>query len=204
MLTSRCEYRLLLRHDNADRRFSPIGRKLGLLNDEKWSILQERWKALEEELDRLKNTRLRDPEAIEGILSGPEAGSAEPGVTAAELLKRPGVTWEMVAKAAPPREEPDAEIKERAEIEIKYEGYIARQVSQVERMKRMEQALIPEGIDYGSIRGLLNESRQKLADLRPRTLGQAGRISGVTPADIMLLEVFIEQNRRGMLNARKG
>lgn len=203
MLTSRCEYRLLLRHDNADHRFSPLGRELGLLDDERWRILQGRWKALEKEIDRLKKTRLRDPEAIGNILSGPEAGTAEPGVTAAELLKRPGVTWEMVARAAPPGQEPDTEVRERAEIEIKYEGYIARQISQVERMKRMEQVKIPDGIDYGSIRGLLNESRQKLAAVRPRTLGQAGRISGVTPADIMLLEVFIEQNRRGMENARK-
>ena len=109
----------------------------------------------------------------------------------------------MVAEAAPPVERPDPEIIERTGIEIKYEGYVARQLSQVERMKRMDLVRIPGELDYSSVTGLLNESRQKLQAIRPRTLGQAGRISGVTPADIMLLEVFIERLRRGVDHGRK-
>jgi tRNA uridine 5-carboxymethylaminomethyl modification enzyme len=203
MLTSRCEYRLLLRHDNADRRMAPLARRLGLLDDERWRVLQGRWDSLDRELERLKNTRIRDRRLLEKVLEGPETGSAEPGVTAADLLKRPGVTWEMVAEAAPPAARPDPEIVERVEIEIKYEGYVARQLSQVERMKRMDMVRIPGELDYSSVTGLLNESRQKLEAIRPRTLGQAGRISGVTPADIMLLEVFIERLRREMDHGRK-
>lgn len=203
MLTSRCEYRLLLRHDNADRRLSPLARRLGLLDDERWKVLQARWAALDGEVERLRNTRIRDAEQIEKVLAGHDFGSAQPGVTAAELLKRPGVTWEMVARAAPPAEPLDREIAERAQVEIKYEGYIARQLSRVERMKRMDQVRIPEELDYLSVTGLLDESRQKLEALRPRNLGQAGRISGITPADIMLLEVFIERLRRGRVNGRQ-
>ncbi|NBJ14731.1 MAG: tRNA uridine-5-carboxymethylaminomethyl(34) synthesis enzyme MnmG [Dehalobacter sp. 4CP] len=203
MLTSRCEYRLLMRHDNADSRLSPLGRKLGLIGDGRWSLLQARWKLLEEEIGRLKTTRLHDREGVEEILNSAEAGAFKEGMTAADLLKKPGVTWEMAARVAPPREELPAEISERVSVEIKYEGYISRQNSQVERMGRMEQTRIPEGIDYDSVGGLLNESRQKLKIIRPMTLGQAGRISGVTPADIMLLEVHMEQRRRESKNGGK-
>ena len=200
MLTSRCEYRLLLRHDNADRRLAPVARRLGLLDDDRWKVLEARWAALDGEIERLKNTRIRDAELVETVLGGHGSGSSQPGITAAELLKRPGVTWEMVARAAPPPEPLGREITERAQVEIKYEGYVARQLSQVERMKRMELVRVPEGLDYSSVTGLLDESRQKLEAIRPRNLGQAGRISGVTPADIMLLEVFIERLRRGRGN----
>lgn len=203
MLTSRCEYRLLMRHDNADSRLSPVGRELGLIGDDRWRTLQSRWKALEEEIKRLKSVRPQNGEQVDEILGSAEAGSFKPGMTAAELLKRPGVTWEMVARVAPPREEAPQEIRERASVEIKYEGYISRQQSQVNRMTRMDQVRIPEEIDYGLVRGLLNESRQKLSDVRPVTLGQAGRISGVTPADIMLLEVHMEHRRRESENGRK-
>ncbi|NLO55658.1 MAG: tRNA uridine-5-carboxymethylaminomethyl(34) synthesis enzyme MnmG, partial [Thermovirga sp.] len=181
----------------------PLARRLGLLDDERWKVLQARWAALDGEVERLRNTRIRDAEQIEKVLAGHDFGSAQPGVTAAELLKRPGVTWEMVARAAPPAGPLDREVAERAQVEIKYEGYIARQLSRVERMKRMDQVRIPEELDYLSVTGLLDESRQKLEALRPRNLGQAGRIPGVTPADIMLLEVFIERLRRGRVNGRQ-
>lgn len=203
MLTSRCEYRLLMRHDNADSRLSPLGRGLGLIDDDRWRVLRSRWKALEEEIRRLKSVRLQGGEQLDEILGSAGAGSFKTGLTAADLLKRPGVTWEMVARVAPPPEEPPLEIRERASVEIKYEGYISRQQSQVKRMSRMDQVRIPEGMDYDSVRGLLNESRQKLSEVRPVTLGQAGRISGVTPADIMLLEVHMEHRRRESENGRK-
>jgi len=203
MLTSRCEYRLLMRHDNADTRFSPIGRKLGLISDERWKVLQARWMELERELERLRKTRLTQTGVLDEIIGGAGAGSFSPGSTAADLLKRPGITWEMVAEVAPPDGDLSREVRERASVEIKYEGYISRQRSQVERMRRMDKITIPDGIDYDSVGGLLNESRQKLSAIRPVTLGQAGRISGVTPADIMLLEVFMEHRRREGQNGRK-
>ncbi|MDO9508644.1 MAG: tRNA uridine-5-carboxymethylaminomethyl(34) synthesis enzyme MnmG [Thermovirgaceae bacterium] len=203
MLTSRCEYRLLMRHDNADTRLSPIGRRLGLIDDDRWSVLRSRWKALDGEIKRLRKARLPRGDILDEILETAGAGSFEPGSTAADLLKRPGVTWEMIARVSPPDEELPKEIRERASVEIKYEGYISRQLSQVERMRRMDQITIPGGIDYDSVGGLLNESRQKLSAIRPGTLGQAGRISGVTPADIMLLEVYMEHRRREGQNGRK-
>jgi tRNA uridine 5-carboxymethylaminomethyl modification enzyme len=203
MLTSRCEFRLLLRHDNADRRLAPAGRDLGLIGEERWKILQTRWKEIDDEMERLKKTRVPHGKDTEMFLEEAAAGSFVPGSTAADILKRPGVTWEMIARVAPPGREPSPEARERATIEIKYEGYIARQISQVERMKRMDQVRIPEDLDFGSIRGLLNESRQKLAAARPLTLGQAGRISGVTPADIMLIEVYMEQRRREAKNGHQ-
>jgi len=203
MLTSRCEFRLLLRHDNADRRLAPLGRDLGLIGNERWKMLQARWKEIDEEIERLKKTRVPRGIETEKLLEEAGAGSFVPGSTAAEILKRPGVTWEMIARIAPPGQELSPEATERATIEIKYEGYISRQISQVDRMRRMDQVRIPEELDYGSIRGLLNESRQKLAAARPSTLGQAGRISGVTPADIMLIEVYMEQRRREAKNGRQ-
>ncbi|MEA3507520.1 MAG: tRNA uridine-5-carboxymethylaminomethyl(34) synthesis enzyme MnmG [Synergistota bacterium] len=197
MLTSRCEYRLLLRHDNADIRMAPTGRKLGLIDDCRWKELQSRWKALESELERLDKTRIRPCERLKEMLA--ELG--EPEITqtlsAADLLKRPGLTWEMTAELAPPPEKPNREVIERAAVAVKYEGYIRRQEKQVEQMKKMEKVRIPEDLDYNAIDGLLSESRQKLARLRPETLGRAGRISGVTPADLMLLRVVLEQKRRG-------
>lgn len=196
MLTSRCEFRLLLRHDNADRRLAPIGHRLGLVDDERWAELVRRWKDMEEEIRRLENIRIEAGDRTNALLKA--AGSSPLGepVRASDLLKRPEVTWDMIAELAPPPERLDKEITSAVSVEIKYEGYIDRQKRQVERMRKMERVRLPVDFDYDGVPGLLSESRQKLKKLRPRTLAQAGRVSGVTPADLHILWVTLERGRR--------
>jgi tRNA uridine 5-carboxymethylaminomethyl modification enzyme len=196
MLTSRCEFRLLLRHDNADIRLSHIGRKLGLIDDERWAVLTKRWKAMEEERERLEKTRIYPSEKVNEVLK--EAGSSpldEP-ILACELLKRPEITWEIINKIIPSDKSLEKEVIDRVSLEIKYDGYIKRQLKQVERMKNMEKVKIPEDMDYDQVPGLLNESRQKLKKIKPQNLAQASRVSGVTPADIQILWIEIEKRRR--------
>lgn len=196
MLTSRCEFRLLLRHDNADIRLSHIGRKLGLIDDERWAVLTKRWKAMEEERERLEKTRIYPSEKVNEVLK--EAGSSpldEP-ILAFELLKRPEITWEIINKIVPSDKSLEKEVIDRVSLEIKYDGYIKRQLKQVERMKNMEKVKIPEDMDYDQVPGLLNESRQKLKKIKPQNLAQASRVSGVTPADIQILWIEIEKRRR--------
>ncbi|HPJ25197.1 MAG TPA: tRNA uridine-5-carboxymethylaminomethyl(34) synthesis enzyme MnmG [Synergistaceae bacterium] len=197
MLTSRCEYRLLLRHDNADMRMAPLGRKLGLLGDEEWKILQNRWKCLEKERERLRKVRISPTPGVNQVLAEEGSAPLEESCTAEELLRRPEVSYAAVARIVPPEEELSEELRRRTEVEIKYEGYVAKQLRQVERMEKMEHFRIPQSFEYSSIKGLLTESRQKLEELRPATLGQARRVSGVTPADIQLLWIALEAHRRG-------
>lgn len=191
MLTSRCEHRLLLRHDNADRRLAPVGRRLGLLSDEKWGALCTRWRRIDGEMERLDRVRLAPSEGLNAALA--EVGSAplSESVTGAELLRRPHVPYAMVARFTPPDEELRGDEPLALEVAVKYEGYIERQGRQVARMKKLEDLRLPDDLDYDAIPGLLAESRQKLAAVRPRTVGQAGRISGVTPTDIHLVTVYL-------------
>lgn len=196
MLTSRCEFRLLLRHDNADRRLAPIGRKLGLIDDDRWAELVRRWKDLEGEMERLTRVKIPADGRTNAILEAAGSSPLEEPVKASELLKRPEVTWEMIAEVAPPSNPLDEETSRAVAVEIKYEGYIDRQKRQVERMKKMEKVLLPQDFDYEAVSGLLSESRQKLKKLRPRTLAQAGRVSGVTPADLHILWIALERSRR--------
>lgn len=197
MLTSRCEYRLLLRHDNVDRRLSPIGRKIGLLDDEKWNFLVSRWKRIDNEIERLKSSKVKATEEINNSLI--EVGSAplSESVTAAILLSRPKVDYDLVSRFSPSHEELTEDDISTVSIEIKYKGYIERQFRQVRRLTRMEKVRIPEDFDYGSVPGLLSESRQKLEEVRPATFGQASRISGVTPTDLQLLSVVLHARRFG-------
>ena len=196
MLTSRCEHRLLLRHDNADRRLAPTGRRLGLIDDDRWNALLKRWKKRNREAERLRCVKLTASDALNDRLR--EAGTAPltESVTAAELLKRPEVTYELIAAFVPPESPLDGEDARCVETEIKYAGYIGRQQRAAAQLSRMDHAKIPEDFDYASVPGLLAESRQKLERVRPLTLGQAGRISGVTPADIQLLSIVLETRRR--------
>ena len=191
MLTSRCEHRLLLRHDNADRRLAPIGRRLGLLSDEQWSALCARWRRIDDEIERLNGVRVAPSEGLNAALA--EVGSAplSESVTGAELLRRPHVPYAMVARFAPPDEGLRGDEPLALEVAVKYEGYIERQGRQVARVKKLEDLRLPDGLDYDAIPGLLTESRQKLAAIRPRTVGQAGRIAGVTPTDIHLVTVYL-------------
>jgi tRNA uridine 5-carboxymethylaminomethyl modification enzyme len=191
MLTSRCEHRLLLRHDNAGRRLAPIGRRLGLIGDERWKRLSEGCKRIDNERERLEHVRIFPSDGMNRELVALDSAPLSESVLAVDLLRRPGVPYSLVEKYSPSPEPPRGDEVLALEVEIKYEGYIQRQYRQVSRMEKMEDVHLPDDIDYRRIPGLLAESRQKLETVRPRTLGQAGRISGVTPTDIHLLSVFL-------------
>jgi tRNA uridine 5-carboxymethylaminomethyl modification enzyme len=196
MLTSRCEHRLLLRFDNADRRLSPVARQLGLLDDFQWQTLTERWRRMDEERKRLAETYIYPTPGLNDFLLSVGTSPVEEPVTLESLLKRPEVSYGHIAELSPPREPAIGDLGERIEIEVKYEGYIERERRSCERMERLDGVNIPDDIDYSSIPGLLSESRQKLSSIRPRTLGQASRISGVTPADIQILSVVVASRRK--------
>ncbi len=202
MLTSRCEHRLLLRHDNADRRLAPLGRRIGLLGDEKWNALLARWRRIDGERERLEGTRIRPSEGLNAELAALDSAPLREPATGADLLRRPRVPYSLISPFLPGGEALSEDEGHALEVEIKYGGYIDRQHRQVARLEKMEEVLLPGDLDYGAIGGLLAESRQKLAKVRPRTLGQAGRISGVTPADIQLLSLYLNSLRRR--EAREG
>jgi len=194
MLTSRCEYRLLLRHDNADKRLAPAGHSLGLLSDEKWSILNRRWREMDEETIRISNFRIQTSDKVNDLLHKYNAAPIAENVTAFDLLRRPEVSWDAVAELT--SSVIDRELGERIAIECKYKGYIERQMHQVEKFQHMEKLRIPQDFDYAAVGSLSAEGRQKLIKTAPHTLGQASRISGVPPADIQLLWVAIESRHR--------
>ncbi|MBO5492243.1 MAG: tRNA uridine-5-carboxymethylaminomethyl(34) synthesis enzyme MnmG [Pyramidobacter sp.] len=194
MLTSRCEHRLLMRHDNADRRLSPIGRRLGLLSDQQWDTLQRRWEAEDREVELLKNTHL-SPSATAPILEREGREPLDRGISAAELLRRPEMSYEKIAPLLS-GERLTGEAAANVETAVKYQGYIDRQQRSVEKMLRLENMKIPAGFDYGELTGMLAESREKLEKVRPATLGQAGRISGVTPTDLQHLAVYLSERQR--------
>ncbi len=193
MLTSRCEYRLLLRHDNADTRLSSIGHDTGLLSQEKWELLRKRWRLMEEETEKIKLIRITPTEKINQILRGADSSPLSEGVSATDLLRRPEITWEIFSSLFSSSLE--KELGERISVLLKYEGYIERQKRQVDKFSHMEKLKFPENFDFSSVRGLSAEGRQKLCSIMPRTLGQASRISGVPPTDIQLLWVAVENKR---------
>ncbi len=191
MLTSRCEHRLLLRHDNADRRLSPIGRRLGLLSDERWESLCARWKRIDDERARLENIRISPSEGLNDALGAVGSAPLSEPAMAAEILRRPHVSYAAVEQFLPGPSPLRGDEAHAVEVAVKYEGYVRRQHRQVARMRKLEDLRLPEDLSYHDIPGLLTESRQKLSAIRPRTLGQAGRISGVTPTDIHLVTVYL-------------
>ncbi|RFP52042.1 MAG: tRNA uridine-5-carboxymethylaminomethyl(34) synthesis enzyme MnmG [Limnothrix sp. CACIAM 69d] len=196
MLTSRSEYRLLLRSDNADRRLTPLGREIGLIDDRRWDLFQTKQANIAAEQERLQTSRVKenDPSApaIVAATGGPIKGS----VTLAELLKRPGFHYEQLAEFGLGNPDLDRAETEGAEIEIKYSGYIQRQQRQIEAIARQENRRLPENLDYQAIETLSKESREKLAKVRPLTVGQASRIGGVNPADINALLIYLELRDR--------
>ncbi|EDL64161.1 tRNA uridine-5-carboxymethylaminomethyl(34) synthesis enzyme MnmG [Bacillus sp. SG-1] len=195
LLTSRAEYRLLLRHDNADLRLTDIGHKIGLISDERYERFLTKKALVEEEKARLQTIRLKPNEETQNVIK--EAGGSElkDGILASDILRRPEMNYSHI-KALIPREEPLTEdIEEQVEIQIKYEGYIEKSLQQVDKMKKMENKKIPDFIDYDAINGLASEARQKLKEVRPLSLAQASRISGVNPADVSILLVYIEQGK---------
>lgn len=196
LLTSRAEYRLLLRHDNADMRLTDIGHEIGLITDERYASFQHKLDLVGQEMERLKATKVKPDEAVQAMLV--EAGSAPltNGCDAVTLLRRPEISYAHVDKLFPSPLELDEEMKEQVEIQIKYAGYIEKQLLQVERLAKMEKKLIPQDIDYDAVHGIASEAKQKLAKIRPLSIGQASRISGVTPADISILLVYLEHYNR--------
>ncbi|PFH82444.1 tRNA uridine-5-carboxymethylaminomethyl(34) synthesis enzyme MnmG [Bacillus sp. AFS088145] len=195
LLTSRAEYRLLLRHDNADLRLTKIGQRLGLINDERYAEFEQKKMLIEEEIERLKATQLRPTKEVQELIAKNGGSELKDGIRAADLLRRPEMLYEHIHLLAPSEKDLHSDVKEQVEIQIKYEGYIEKSLNQVERMKRMDLKKIPENIDYQAIHGLATEARQKLEQVRPLSVGQASRISGVNPADISILLVYLEQGK---------
>lgn len=200
MLTSRCEHRLLLRHDNADRRLAPIGRRLGLVSSDQFDRLQRRWEREDAEIERLNVTHL-PPVVVNPALAAAKSAPVDHGVSAAELLRRPEMDYGRVA-ALLPGPPLCGEAASDVETAVKYQGYIERQRRAVERMLRLENMKIPPDFDYSELTGLLTESREKLELVRPATLGQAGRISGVTPTDLQYLSVYLSEHARRIGRSR--
>ena len=196
MMTSRAEYRLLLRQDNADIRLSKYGYEVGLISKERYDKLQLKIKLIDEEIERVKAVNIGTSSNVQDLLR--ENGSTEllTGVTLAELIKRPELSYEVLAPIDKDRTELPWDVKEQVNINLKYEGYISRQMRQVEHFKKLEKKIIPDGLDYYAINGLRKEAMQKLDKFNPRSIGQASRISGVSPADISVLLVYLESYRR--------
>ncbi len=194
MLTSRCEHRLLLRHDNAGRRLAPLGRRLGLVSEDQWRALNEGWEAVDREVERLGKIHF-SPQKLQQSLKVPGFSAPDRGLSAQDLLRRPEVTYKDLKDLLPPPALEGA-LAQEAEITVKYQGYVDRQNRAVEKMLRLESLKIPTGFDYRGLKSLSAESREKLEQVRPLTLGQAGRISGVTPADLQYLAVLIQSRRR--------
>lgn len=196
LLTSRAEYRLLLRHDNADLRLTPLGYEIGLISEERYAAFQAKIDLVAQELERLKAIKVKPDEAVQAMLA--EVGSAPltNGCDAVTLLRRPEVTYAQIEGLFPSTLPLDQEMKEQVEIQVKYSGYIEKQLAQVERLQKMESKKIPDDIVYEEIHGIASEAKQKLSTIRPISIGQASRISGVTPADISILLVYLEHYNR--------
>lgn len=193
MMTSRTEYRLLHRQDNADRRLTALGRKVGLVDEAAARAVEEKYAAVERETVRLAHTGAAPSPALDAMLAGKGEPPVSDGARLADLLRRPRVTYADLAPFDPGRPELPAAVTGSVEIGIKYEGYIKRQERQVEEVRRMEGRALPADLDYSSIQGLRLEARQKLDKFRPLNLGQAGRISGVSPADLAALMIYLEK-----------
>ncbi len=195
MMTSRSEYRLILRQDNADKRLTPLGYKLGLISKERYDKFCEKVRLIDEEIDRLKHTTISPCKELNKILEEKGTSAMTTGQRATELIRRPQLGYEDLKAFDKNRPELSREICEQVEIEIKYEGYIKKQLAQVEEMRKMESKLLNPSLDYDTISGLRLEAKEKLNKVKPLNIGQASRISGVSPADISVLLIWLEQNR---------
>ena len=196
MMTSRAEYRLLLRQDNADLRLTEIGHKIGLISEERYEHLIEKRKMIQKETDRLMNTTVGASEKVQSFLKKNDSTPLQSGSTLAELLKRPELSYDKLDDIDDDRPDLPADVMEQVNIELKYDGYIKRQMRQVEQFNKLENKIIPEDIDYHKVYSLRKEAEQKLSEIRPASVGQASRISGVSPADISVLLVYLESGRK--------
>ncbi len=196
LLTSRAEYRLLLRHDNADLRLTEIGYEMGLISEERYEKFIAKKEAIEKEFKRLKSTIIKPTEEVQQIIEQLGGSKLKDGIKASDLLRRPEIKYEHIAQIIPSEDDLADDVIEQVEIQVKYEGYIAKQLQQVEKMQKLESKTIPENIDYEQIQGLATEARHRLNKVRPLSVGQASRISGVNPSDISILLVYLEQGMR--------
>ena len=195
MMTSRAEYRLLLRQDNADLRLTDIGHEVGLISDERYQKFLNKKTNIEKEIQRLKNETVKPTEKVNELLKKYGTTELSTGTKMSELLKRTELDYNKLAPIDENRPELTLQEKEEVEIQIKYEGYIKMQEAQVEKFKKLETKLLPEDLDYEQIKGLSLEARQKLNKFKPRSIGQASRISGVSPADISVLLIYLQVNK---------
>ena len=195
MMTSRAEYRLLLRQDNADRRLTKKGYEVGLISEERYQALLRKEKEIEEEIKRVEHTNIGANEKVQAFLEKHGSTPLKSGTTLGELIRRPELSYEELAEIDENRPELRADVQEQVNIEIKYEGYIQRQKRQVEQFKKLETKKIPKDIDYDDVYSLRLEAKQKLKEYEPTSIGQASRISGVSPADISVLLVYLESHR---------
>ncbi|MFK9091754.1 tRNA uridine-5-carboxymethylaminomethyl(34) synthesis enzyme MnmG [Bacillus salipaludis] len=195
LLTSRAEYRLLLRHDNADLRLTEMGHEIGLIRDDRYQAFLAKKESIEAERERLQSIILKPSAEVQELIRSIGGSELKDGIRASDLLKRPEMTYALLEGLTRSEFALDDDIKEQVEIQIKYEGYIEKSLQQVERLKKMEDKKIPENIDYDAISGLATEAKQKLKKIKPLSLAQASRISGVNPADISILLVYLEQGR---------
>lgn len=196
MMTSRAEYRLLLRQDNADLRLTPIGHKVGLISDERYEKLVEKKKMIDDEIERVNQVMVGGSKEVQSFLEEHKSTPLKTAVSLAELIRRPELSYEALEPLDKERKPLPAGVIEQVNINVKYEGYITRQLKQVEQFKKMEVKLIPDALDFNDISGLRIEAKQKLSAVRPHSVGQASRISGVTPADISVLLIYMEQFNR--------
>jgi len=192
MMTSRSEYRLVLRQDNADLRLTPLGHEIGLISDERYSAFLKKKEQIAQEMARIEETSVHADDKIQSILKKCKTTPLKKGCKMIELLKRPQVTYKDLESVDPDRPDYPPEVFEQVEISVKYEGYIARQEQQIKEMRRIERKKIPADLDYFSLKGLRLEAIEKLSKIRPENLGQASRISGVNPADIAALNIILE------------
>ncbi|UPW83319.1 tRNA uridine-5-carboxymethylaminomethyl(34) synthesis enzyme MnmG [Lysinibacillus sp. Ag94] len=195
LLTSRAEYRLLLRHDNADLRLIELGYNIGMITEGRYAAFNEKKELIENEIARLREVIIKPNEATQATIRSVGGSELKDGIRGADLLKRTEMHYELISSLIPADIEFSDEVKEQIEIQLKYEGYIEKALQQVEKLHKMENKKIPENIDYDAISGLATEARQKLKQVTPLSIAQASRISGVNPADISILLVYIEQGK---------
>lgn len=191
MMTSRSEYRLVLRQDNADERLTPIGHEIGLISEARWKKFCEKQAMKEAERKRVEKLVFSPTKELNDLLVSRETSPVTSGVHMSDLLRRPQITYEALAPVDTTRPNYPASVFENVEIELKYEGYIRRQKADIAEMRRLEKKLLPKNVDYEQIEGLRMEAREKLNKVRPANIGQASRISGVSPADVSVLLIWL-------------
>ena len=194
MMTSRAEYRLLLRQDNADQRLTKLGYEIGLIDEERYQRLLRKEKQIQEEIDRVNHTNIGTSEEVQLLMKVYESTPLISGIKLSELIRRPELNYQCLAPIDPGRKSLPYDVAEQVNINIKYDGYIKRQQRQVEQFKKLEDKRIPEDINYDDVHSLRIEAKQKLMEIRPASIGQASRISGVSPADISVLLVYLQAN----------